>query len=341
MVSRKHRYTLFLGYGTEAEGLLKTFEQSKCSLGFNTNILFIKFLLEFHETNSQPQNQNDAPLQNQSNIKEQISVLNSVEHIEEDGVIFSNTNSICDSDLSCPINHIDFKNDTDEKVLKSTEDQNSFCGVVEEKQEKEQHNDTKDIAVSVNMNLNKRKCCSLQQPAENKNKNCDEKSLDLDASLVISQPLKNVLNSQTRVYTQESRQNVCEDVAENIDIAIPNKIRKVEETNKDKQIFSESSEEILEKIQNCNKIKNADELKATDKITQTQEDFLKNIENIDLAVSTDSDGCRFEKQKNILSLQDIEESCDSTKGVLSEETELTNTLIPDPKSSKDGFIIPR
>ena len=101
---------------------------------------------------------------------------------------------------------------------------------------------------------------------------------------------------------------------------------------------------MLKKIPNCNTINNADELKATDKITQTQEDFLKDIKNIDLAVSTDSEGCKFEKQKNILSLQDIEESCESatsTKDVLSEETELTNTLIPDPKSSKDGFIIPR
>ncbi|XP_066928980.1 uncharacterized protein [Clytia hemisphaerica] len=46
---RKPRYTIFLGYGEEAESLLKLFEQVKCRTGISSNIPFIKLLLTFFE----------------------------------------------------------------------------------------------------------------------------------------------------------------------------------------------------------------------------------------------------------------------------------------------------
>ena len=48
---RKHRYTLFIGYGESAGSLLKRFEQLKCRLGISTNIEFLKYLVEFLEEN--------------------------------------------------------------------------------------------------------------------------------------------------------------------------------------------------------------------------------------------------------------------------------------------------
>ena len=49
---RKHRFTLFIGYGEEAGALLKKFEQLKCRLGLGTNILFLKYLLQYFEENN-------------------------------------------------------------------------------------------------------------------------------------------------------------------------------------------------------------------------------------------------------------------------------------------------
>lgn len=81
MLPRKHRYTLFLGYGIEAESLLKTFEQLKCRLGFNTNIIFIKFLINFYEENylqkeqqhtlESPSNDDEDQINNQTFVEKE------------------------------------------------------------------------------------------------------------------------------------------------------------------------------------------------------------------------------------------------------------------------------
>ena len=313
MVSRKHRYTLFLGYGTEAESLLKTFEQSKCSLGFNTNILFIKFLLEFHKTNSQ----------NQSNSEEQTNALNtSIEKTSKDDVLFSNN----DDKYSSSINHIDFKNDTVDEVQKNTKIQDKTC-VFAEKEQEEQNVLTKDITASIDdASVNKRKNYSLQQ--RNKNKNYEENNLGVSSLTGVSQSLK-VLKSA------EENRGGYEDVTENTDVAaVPNKIRKIEEI--DAKNF-ESSEEVSQKVPNCK------EIKCTEEITQTQP-FFEKTENTDFAVSTESEDCRFEKHKNKLSLQNSECKLSDTisaRDILLQENLLSNTLIPDSKSSKDAFTIPR
>jgi len=49
MLARKHRYTIFIGYGAEAGGILKHYEQLKYRLGIGTNTLFLRFLLDFYE----------------------------------------------------------------------------------------------------------------------------------------------------------------------------------------------------------------------------------------------------------------------------------------------------
>lgn len=49
MLARKHRYTIFIGYGEEAGGILKHYEQLKHRLGIGTNTMFIRFLLDFYE----------------------------------------------------------------------------------------------------------------------------------------------------------------------------------------------------------------------------------------------------------------------------------------------------
>lgn len=51
-VRRKHRFTIFIGYGDEAGKVLKSFEQLKCRLGIATNILFLNFLLQYFEDHS-------------------------------------------------------------------------------------------------------------------------------------------------------------------------------------------------------------------------------------------------------------------------------------------------
>ena len=81
MEPRKHRFTLFLGYGEEAGSLLKRFEQTKFSMGISTNILFLTFLLDFFE-------QHQNPHEETKNFNEEIQITSQnvsmlVERIEK------------------------------------------------------------------------------------------------------------------------------------------------------------------------------------------------------------------------------------------------------------------
>lgn len=49
---RKHRFTIFIGYGDEAGNLLKRCEQLKCKLRLSTNMQFLTFLLEYYDRHS-------------------------------------------------------------------------------------------------------------------------------------------------------------------------------------------------------------------------------------------------------------------------------------------------
>ena len=69
---RKHRFTIFIGYGEEAGYVLKRCEQLKCKLGLGTNIQLLTFLLKFFEDRN-------TGFQNESALKETVLPTNPTE----------------------------------------------------------------------------------------------------------------------------------------------------------------------------------------------------------------------------------------------------------------------
>ena len=349
MLPRKHRYTLFLGYGTEAESLLKAFEQSKCRLGFNTNILFIKFLLEFHGSNSQPQQH--TGWSHRSNEKEEIDALNT---------IIQNIDVVEDDSSSCQqLNHINFKSDKEnvqehhrniikenKEVLVDTTINNSQISPLSETVEKEQQEETlidtsidQDVIVDVVQE-------KYQDDDDLETKNSSSFS-DKDKIYEISNrkkilTLSSNLSSTGVLQTEEGKK-----INENIVFSSPEKLNDIENTTTTKEgenFFSESSK--VNDKQNLILKKN-----RSTAVNQQPKEFLKGFEVIDFkTIPRDSDECRLEQQKKILLLQNMGRCepvyLNSTKDMLHDFKPAPSNAkyvkhVHDTKSSKNAFTTAR
>ena len=353
MLPRKHRYTLFLGYGTEAEGLLKAFEQSKCRLGFNTNILFIKFLLEFHGSNSH-QPQQHTGWSHRSNEKEEIDALKL-------NTIIQNIDVVEDDSSSCQqLNHINFKSDKEnaqeniikgnKEVLVDTTITNPQILPLSETVEKEQQEETlidTPIDQDVIVDVVQEKCQDDDLETKNSSSFSDkDKDYEIfDGKTILT--LSSNLSSTGVLQTEEG----IKKINENIVFSSPKKLNDIENTTtttkEGENFFSEASK--VNDKQNLI-------LKKNTAVIQQPKEFLKEFEVIDFkTIPRDFDECRLEQQKRILSLQDVE-GCEpvdlnSTKDMLHDfkpvpsnakyVKHVHDTLISDPKSSKNAFTTAR